>query len=469
MAVNDALCDMGVDELSGLVRQRAVSPLEIVDSLLARIEALDGELHAFVTVASDYARSRASHAEREIAAGEWRGPLHGVPFAAKDLLASGAIPSEVGMALFRGRTTPGSAAAIERMEGAGAILLGKLRQTEGTLNGYHPDDPVPVSPWAATHWPGASSSGSGIALAARMIPVALSSDTGGSIRTPSAVGGLTGLMPSMGRVSLDGAFPIEASLDRVGPMARSARDCAMALTVLAGHDPRDPYSSVDVPPDYALALEQPLTGMTIGIPYGDFGDVDPRIVAAIDACRASLELSGVRFVEVGYPVTAQALRAWVTLCMAGTAHAHRQSFADSADRYGPSLALAVRAGLALTACDVIEAAHARQVLCAAMDEAFSSVDAMLLPVLLSPAPTIADLMAGGGNMSDAYVEQARYQGAFNLTGQPSVAFPAGKTAQGMPIGIQLVGRRMEDGALLRVVHAFQQATDWHRRKPASLG
>lgn len=469
MILNDALCDIGVEELSSLVQSRDISPVEIVDSLLARIEALDGQLHAFVTVASDHARLRASRAEKEIAAGDWRGPLHGIPFAAKDLLASGDIPSEVGMPLLRGRTTPGSAAAIERMEAAGAILLGKVRQTEGTLNGYHPDDPVPVSPWAATHWPGASSSGSGIALAARMIPVALSSDTGGSIRTPCAVGGLTGLMPTMGRVSIEGAYPVEASLDRVGPMARSARDCAIALTAIAGHDRRDPYSSNEAVPDFALGLEHPPTGMTIGIPYADFGDVDPRIVAAIDACRASLESSGVRFMDVAYPVSKEALRAWVTLCMAGTAHAHWQSFAQSADRYGPALALAVRTGLALTACDMVEAAHARQELCAVMDETFSSVDAMLLPVLLSPAPTVEDLMAGGGNMSDVYVEQARYQGAFNLTGQPSLTFPAGKTSMGMPIGIQIVGRRMEEERLLRIVHAFQQSTDWHRMKPSLLG
>ena len=459
------LCAQDMSALSAMVARRELSPVEIVEACLDRVARLDGRLHAFVRVVADEARARAAEAEAEIAAGRWRGALHGLPFGAKDLLASGQIPAEVGMPLYRGRNTAAAATAIARLEAAGAILIGKLRQTEGTLSGYHPDDPLPMSPWRADHWPGASSSGSGIALAARMIPAALSSDTGGSIRTPSALCGVTGLMPSKGLVSLAGAFPVAPSLDRLGPMARSARDCAMVLNAIAGYDPLDPISSRGPAPDYLAQLDEPLPPLVVGLPSDALAGVDATILDAMEACRRTLTSLGVRFVDVAYPVADAALRAWVALCMASVAVVHEEVFKDHADGFGPALTLSIQSGQRVTTRDLIAAIDAREALDAAMDHVFGGIDALLTPVLMASAPTVQDLMASGGDMGDAYVAQARFQGPFNMTGQPSLTFPAGRTADGLPIGLQLAGRRMGEISLLRLVDAFQQETDWHRMTP----
>lgn len=461
------LHDCGLTELSELVRQREVSPVEILNAVLERIAKLDTRFNAFVTVVEERARNAAVHAEQEIAKGFRRGPLHGLPFAAKDLLASGDIPASVGMNIFRNRTTPTSATSIERLEAAGAILIGKLRQTEGTMVAYHPEDIPPVSPWNPAQWPGASSSGAGVALAARLCPATLSSDTGGSIRTPSALNGVTGLLPTWGRVSLDGAYPVAPTFDCVGPMARSAGDCALMLAAIAGYDPRDPYSLTAPVPDYSAQITQPVAGMIVGIDEHGLDGVDQRIITALENCRDVLESRGVQVKRVSYPETRAALDSWVKIALAELAFAHRETFEAYEDHYGPELHQLIKLGNEVTATDLLEASHTRIAFTRKMEILFEDMDAMLIPALSHPAPLLNEIKAVG-DFRETYLDQARYQGVFNLSGQPTITFPAGLTESGSPVGLQLAGHGLGESTLLRLVHGFQQVTDWHSIKPTGL-
>ena len=239
----------------------------------------------------------------------------------------------------------------------------------------------------------------------------------------------------------------------------------MVLNAIAGFDPLDPISSRAPAPDYLAQLDEPMPPLVVGMPSDALAGVDGTILEAMEACRRTLTPLGVSFVDVAYPVADAALRAWVALCMANVAVVHEKLFKDHADGFGPALALSIRSGQRVTTRDLIAAIDAREALDAAMDHVFGGIDALLTPVLMASAPTVQDLMASGGDMGDAYVAQARFQGPFNMTGQPSLTFPVGRTADGLPIGLQLVGRRMGEISLLRLVDAFQRETDWHRMTP----
>jgi amidase len=453
--------------LSRELRERRLSAVEATTASLARIHALQGKLRAFVTVTEEQALTRARAADEDLARGLWRGPLHGIPIALKDLLWMKGIPTTAGMPLHAGARPDANATVVDCLEAAGAVLLGKLALTEGAVGDHHPDIDPPLNPWDDAAWPGASSSGSGVAVAAGLCFAALGTDTGGSIRFPSAANGVTGLRPTWGRVSRHGLFPLSEVMDCVGPMARSAADAALVLAAIAGPDARDPTACREPVPDYAALATTGLESLRLGIDSAVLRRVDESTAAAIADGVSAFAAHGARIAESPLPDFAAAVRAWRILCSAGAARTHRVTFAGHRDAFGPSLRAVIEFGHDLTAVDVDQALADRERFRGKMRAVFAEVDVVLLPVQAMASPTIAEMRAASA-APDWREQLLRYVAPFALTGQPVLTLPCGATAAGRPIGLQLVGRPMQEATLLQAGHAFQRATDWHCRRPANL-
>jgi amidase len=453
--------------LSRAIRARRLSAVELTTALLARIRSLDGKLRSFVTVTNELALAQARAADEEIAVGRWRGPLHGVPIAVKDLLWTKGIPTTAGMPIHADFRPPADATVISRLAAAGAVLLGKLGLTEGAVGDHHPDIPPPVNPWDETAWPGASSSGSGVAVASGLCVAALGTDTGGSIRFPSAANGVTGLKPSWGRVSRHGLFPLSDLMDCVGPMARSAADAALMLAVLAGADANDPTASREPVPDYAALASTGITNLRLGLDPAVLKTVDAPTAAAIDYALTDFGAQGARIVHKKLPDLEGAVRAWRIVCSAGAARAHRDTFAEHREAFGPSLRAVIEHGHTLTPMEIDQALSDREWFRGKMFDYFDDVDVLLLPVQAMAAPTIAEMRAAS-YASDWRERLLRYVAPFALTGQPVLVLPCGATIAGRPIGLQLISQPMQETLILRAGHAYQSVTDWHHRRPEGL-
>jgi len=453
-----------VSAMSEALHARRIGAADLIEMFLDRISALDGELGAFAAIIPDEARAAARRADSALADGHWRGPLHGIPFGVKDLIATADLPTEVGMPILRGRQTGYDATSVARLRDAGAILIGKLNQTEGTFGGYHPGAVLPINPWNPALWPGASSSGPAVAIAARLCPIALASDTGGSIRAPAAACGITGLMPSQGRVSRYGAFPLAPTLDRIGPFATSALDCAHVLKAIAGSDPADPATLHEAVPDYAAQLGSGLRGLRLGFDEDILNDSDPDIGNAIEDGLAWFDRAGIRIVPCKMPEARSALEGWVDIVATGAADAHRDFYRGNEARYGKELAELVELGMATTGTAMSRAISRQLELTSEMTNLHRDFDAMLVPVSLRQTPTVK-AFAERPDIRQSYPAGGQFTGIYSLTGQPTITFPAGFTAAGAPIGLQLAGTHFAEQTLLHLVHRFQQATDWHLRVP----
>ena len=437
---------------------------DLIELFLDRISAIDGRLGAFAAINPEDARAAARRADKALVAGQWSGPLHGIPFGVKDLIATADLPTEVGMPILRSRQTGYDATSVTRLRGSGAILIGKLTQTEGTFGGYHPDAVIPTNPWNPALWPGASSSGPAVAVAARLCPIALASDTGGSIRAPAAACGITGLMPSQGRVSRHGAFPLAPTLDRIGPFATSALDCAHVLRAIAGVDPADPAALDEPVPDYASQLGTGLRGLRLGFDEGILDDCDPEIGSAIDNMLTWFDNAGMRIFPCKIPESRPALEGWVDIVAAGAAEAHREFYRGNEGRYGKELAGLVELGMRTSATAISRAVSRQLDLTGAMTNLHREIDAMLVPVSLRQTPTVKSYAERPG-IRQSYPAGGQFTGIYSLTGQPTITFPTGFTAASSPIGLQLAGAHFAEPTLLHLVHKFQQATDWHLRVP----
>lgn len=452
-------------DVSERIRRRELSPVAVLEATLGRIARLDGAARSFVTVLADRARAAAVRAEAEIAAGLWRGPLHGVPLAVKDLCATSFAPTTGGMPM-RGNTVPDhDATVVRRLEDAGAVIVGKLKMTEGAYTSHHPDDPGPVNPWGAGHWVGSSSTGSGVATALGLCFGSLGSDTGGSIRFPSATCGLTGIKPTWGRVSRHGILPLAASLDHIGPMARSAADAAAILGVIAGADPDDPTAIQDSVPDYLAALRQGVRGVTIGVDraYNETG-IDREVTAAVRAAEGVLAALGATIREVEIPPTEALLRDWIPFCAVETAIAHQADYPGRADEYGPDLAQLIEHGRRLTAIEFGAFMHERLEFTGRLLALFQGVDLLLMPTMPVPVPSLAR-MAEYGQDDTVLLRMLRFTAPFNFAGNPTITLPCGVDAAGLPLSLQLVGPPVSEALLCRAGHAFQSRTDWHSRRP----
>lgn len=461
----DDLHYLSLVDVAQRIRVGALSPVALTRALLDRIGKLDGTLKSYATVTADLALKQAQQAEAEIARGAYRGPLHGVPIAVKDLCYTTGVPTAAGMAIHAAFKPNHDSTVVARFAEAGAVLLGKLQLTEGAFADHHPSITPPVNPWHKDHWSGASSSGSGVATAAGLCYASLGSDTGGSIRFPSAANGVTGLKPTWGRVSRYGVFALAESLDHIGPMTRSAADAAAVLGVIAGADPNDPTARQEPVPNYLAGLERGIRGVRIGVDRAfNRAGVDKDMVNVVEDAIAVLAGLGAEIREVKFPSPDEAVKVWLPLCAVETAVAHEATFPKQADRYGPALRGIIEMGRSLSGFDLTKIGITREAFRGQVAAFFRDVDLLAIPAQYAASPTTAT-MATLGQDEKALEMLLRFTSPFDMTGSPTITLPGGFTTKGLPIAFQLVSRHMEEDLLLRSGHAFQLATDWHKRRP----
>jgi amidase len=450
------------EELAGLFRAGRCSPVEATGAILRRVGEVDPKLRAFARLDAKGARAAARRAEEEMRRGVDRGPLHGVPVAVKELFAVRGLPFAAGTAVLRDRIAEEDAAAIARLRAAGAVLLGTLAMTEGAYVAYHPTVTPPRNPWNPDRWSGISSSGSGAATAAGLCFGSLGSDTGGSIRFPSAANGVVGLKPTYGRVPLSGVFLLSASLDHVGPIARSVHDAAVMLGIIAGFDRGDATSLRAPVPDYLADLEGGVRGVRIGVDehYARAG-LCAEVVDPILASTAIFEAAGAQIRAVRTPRWEEGIRDWAAICCAEVAVAHHGLFPERRADYGPELALFIEAGRALPAFDYARSLESKRRFAIEVEKLFDEIDLVLCPTLGIATP------AASPDWSDAAVSAGlvRFTIPFNLSGSPTLSLPCGFAADGMPLSLQLVGRHLDEALLLRAGRLFERETVWHERHP----
>jgi amidase len=457
----EALHDLSLAEASQRIQAGALSPVELTEALLARIASLQPRLRAFARITPERALDDARRAGEEIARGQRRGPLHGVPIALKDLVDTAGIATEAGMKALAGRVPDEDSTVAARLREAGAVLLGKLAMTEGAGSHHHPELEPPLNPWSPDHWTGVSSSGSGVAVAAGLCLGAIGSDTGGSIRFPSAACSVTGLKPSWGRVSRHGIFPLAPSLDHVGPMAGSAADCALLLAAIAGPDPSDPTALAAPADDYAGALDRGIEGVTIGVDRDwCLAGVHPEIAAAFEAALQALAGAGGRLREIEMPDSRALASGWIPACAVEAALAHESLFRDREEDYGPALGALIRIGSSLPAVEYARIGEARRIVGARLGAMFGEAALIATPALPMPVPSLAE----ADRIADP-AQVLRFTALWNFAGNPTLSLPCGFDSAGLPIGFQLVGPALGEAALLAAGAAFQRATDWHRFRP----
>lgn len=453
-------------EVGRLIRSGAVSSLEVTQAQLARIERLDGALASYAIVMAEKALDDACQADAQRARNESRGPLHGVPVGVKDLCWTAGVPTAAGMAIHKDFRPAVDGTVVRRLREAGAVILGKLQMTESAYSDHHPLFAMPVNPWNALHWPGVSSSGSGVATAAGLCYGAIGTDTGGSIRFPSAANGLTGMKPTWGRVSRYGAFELAASLDHVGTMARSAADAAAMLGAIAGADANDPTASLAPVPDYLAGISRGIGGLRIGIdPRWTTEGVDAPTQKVLAGAIEGLQSLGGEIREIVFPDPSHAIADWFPLCAIEAAVVHESTYPARSKAYGSSLANLLELGLAQKGTDYQKILLRRMDFSGRVRALFEHIDLLLVPATGVASPTVARLADLG---ADAELTSAllRYTSPFDMTGSPTITLPGGATDSGMPVAFQLVGRHFDEALLLRAGHAFQQITEWHRRHPA---
>ncbi len=452
-------------ETAARIKAGEVTSLAVTEAMLDRIAALEPKLGSYATVTPDLARSQAKAADAEIAAGKSRGPLHGVPIAVKDLCFTRGIPTGCGTTILADWIPEYDATVVQRLRDAGSVLLGKLQMTEGAFADHHPKISAPKNAWNPAHWPGVSSSGSGVATAAGLCYGSLGSDTGGSIRFPSAANGITGIKPTWGRVSRYGVFPLSHSMDHIGPMTRSVGDAAAMLGVIAGHDPNDPTSLLAPVPNYLAELGQSIKGVRIGIDRRfNTDDVDAEVIASIDAAEKVLRGLGADIREIQFPPVDEIVAGWSPFCGVETAIAHEATYPARAAEYGDTLKGLIDLGRGLGAMDLGKILLARQAFAGRLAAVFQQVDLILLPAQNIASPTVAQ-MATLNTDPSKLLALLRYTAPLDMSGTPTISLPCGFTAAGMPLGLQLAGGPLTEGLLCRAGHAYQQATDWHKRHP----
>jgi amidase len=452
-------------ELARRLRAKALSPVEVTEAMLRRIERRDGKLRSYALATAELALKQAKKAEAELMRGRVRGPLHGVPVALKDLCYTRGVVTAAGTKVHAKFKPRFDATVTQRLAEAGAVLLGKLKMTEGAFSEHHPEVAPPLNPWHAAHWTGVSSSGSGVATAAGLCFASLGSDTGGSIRFPSAANGVTGLKPTWGRVSRHGVFDLAPSLDHVGPMCRSAADCAAVLGVIAGADGEDP-TAVPLPvPNYLAGLERPVRGLRIGVdPAYNSNGVDDAMRRTAKDAEAVLRELGAEIRRVRFPDPDQVTREWVSHCAVECATAHAATYPKRKDDYGPALGALIEHGRSLTAMDYQRLLQTRRAFSGRVAALFEDIDLLLIPAMWHASPS-NDEIAALRRDPDGRQSLLRFSAPFDYSGSPALTLPSGFTEAGMPIAVQLVGRHFEEDVVLRAGHAFQRATDWHRRHP----
>jgi aspartyl-tRNA(Asn)/glutamyl-tRNA(Gln) amidotransferase subunit A len=462
--------DWTVQTLARAIASRKISPVEATQACLTRIERHDGRLRAFITLDAEGALATARAREAELVAGQSRGPLHGVPLAYKDLCHVPGLPTSCGTRTPEYFVSPIECTAVARLREAGAVTLGKLNMTELALgpfgdNAHHGDV---QNPWKPGHCAGGSSSGSAAAVAAGFALAALGSDTGGSIRLPAACCGVVGLKPTYGRVSRAGAMPLSWSLDHLGPLTRTVADAAALLALVAGHDPRDATSSQRGVPFYERLLESPITGLRVGVPENYYFDgITQEIEVGVRAAVRVLEELGANAAPVGLPDPRLLVDVCNVIARSESATVHARLVRERPHEVQPAVRLRLETGFNISAHDYLQALRLRaRITRDFVREVFGEVDTLVVPVIPEPAPALETATAGPADEVVARMGRfSRFTRPFNGLGLPALALPCGFSADGRPLALQIVGRPFDEATVLRVGHAYQQATAWHRERP----
>ena len=457
---DDATFYAGIRELGERFRRRALSPVELATDLLRRIERVDKTLNSYVTVTAERALSDARAAEAALGRGD-AGPLAGIPIAYKDLYATRGILTTAGSALLADWVPAEDCTCVTRLQQAGMVMLGKLITHEFAFGIQFPGHRfLPArNPWNPAHIPGGSSSGSGAALAAGLTVGSLGSDTGGSIRGPASFCGIAGLKPTYGRVSRAGVVTLSWTLDHTGPMARSVEDCAYMLQALAGYDPADPASSREPVADYLAGIGGGVKGLRVGVPRAYFfEDTTDEVKAAFEQAMTTLRGLGASVRDVEIP-SIHAAPAFMTIMLTEAFSYHERDLRERPQLYGEVLREKLMAGGLFRAEEYVQAQRLRARLCADTAAVLREVDVLATPTSPAPAPTFATVL-------DPNFPFARSNMApFNMTGLPTLALPCGFSSTGLPLSLQLAGRPFDEATVLRAGHAYEQATEWHRRRP----
>jgi aspartyl-tRNA(Asn)/glutamyl-tRNA(Gln) amidotransferase subunit A len=469
---SSTVTDWTVHTLARAIASRKISPVEATQECLARIERHDGRIRAFITVDAEGALAAARAREDELIAGLARGPLHGVPLAYKDLCHVPGLPTSCGTKTPDYFTSPSECTAVARLRAAGAVTLGKLNMTELALgpfgdNAHHGDVQNPYKPG---HCAGGSSSGSAAAVAAGFALAALGSDTGGSIRLPAACCGVVGLKPTYGRVSRAGAMPLSWSLDHLGPLTRTVADAAALLGIIAGHDPRDGTSSRRGVPYYERLLESPIAGRRLGVPENYYFErIAEEMESAVRAAIRVLEGLGARVEPVRLPDPQPLVDVCNVIARAESATVHARLVRERPHEVQPTVRLRLETGFHISAYDYLQALRLRARFARDfVQEVFGEVDALVVPAIPEPAPALETAKAGAADEVVARMGRfSRLTRPFNGLGLPVLALPCGFSVDGRPLALQIVGRPFDEATVLRVGHAYEQATEWHLRRPDS--
>ena len=462
---------LSLTEVAKAIAQKRFSSREATQSCLDRIALWQPRLNAFMEIGAEAALAAADAADATLAKGNRHGALHGVPLAHKDMYYEAGKVVTCGSRIRRDFVATVTSTALQRLKDAGAIRLGSLQMAEFAYGptGHNAHYGAVHNPWNVDHITGGSSSGSGSAVAARLTFAALGSDTGGSIRMPAHFCGVTGLKTTYGRISRAGAMPLSQSLDTVGPLARSAEDCALLLGLMAGADPEDPTAVAGPVPDYMAATRDQIKGLSIGVPttfYVD--DLDPEVAGILDQTIAVLKGEGASIVEVELPDQRQLTAACQLVLAVEAAAFHKRWLIERPQDYGPQVLMRLQNGLAIPGVSYLEAMRWRGPALAAHLAAVAGVDAVIAPVAPVAAPTIAESDVGNSPDAEAVIQRlTRFTRPINYLGLPSLALPTGFTRGGLPVAMQLIGRSFDEAMLLRVGAAFQRATDFHDRVPKS--
>ncbi|MBN2325009.1 MAG: Asp-tRNA(Asn)/Glu-tRNA(Gln) amidotransferase subunit GatA [Spirochaetes bacterium] len=466
---SDEIYFLSITEASKLIADKQLSPVDVVTAHLKRIAQTDDTLNSFITLLSEESMEAAYKAEQDIMSGIYRGPLHGIPIGLKDLFFTKGVRTTAGSKILQDFVPAYDATVTEKMKEAGAIIMGKLQMHEFAYGstGENPHYGPACNPWDIERVTGGSSSGSGSAVASGQCMGALGTDTGGSVRIPSSLCGIVGLKPSFGRVSRYGVYPLSWSLDTVGPMTRIVQDAALILNIIAGYDSRDTSSANRPVGDYTAVLGQDVKGLLIGIPQDFFFEIiDPEVKEAVYRAARVLEELGASVDEVSIPVLEHSLSISSNIQLTEAAEIHLDQLRESANDLSTDVRAKLEIGALIPGTEYIKAQRARRFFNRKMAEAMQKFDVLLAPTEPIGAPKFGEMTvrAGSGKEHNPSL-LSRLTRPFNICGLPAISVPCGFTSSGLPIGMQLAGRLFDEATVLRVAHAYEQATDWHTKRP----
>ena len=466
---DEDLTQLTVAQLGPRIQRGEISPVEVAEAFLRRIDGLEPRLNAFITRVDEDALQAAREAEAEILRGDYRGPFHGIPVGLKDLFWTKGVRTTSGSLIDGDFVPPEDSAVASLMKAAGAYCIGKLHMPEYAFDGTglnHHYGPA-RNPWDLTRLAGGSSSGPGVAVASGEVPIALGTDTGGSVRVPSALCGITGLKPTFGLISRFGVTPLSWSMDHVGPMARTVRDAALALNMLAGHDPRDQGSAQTPSQDYLVGLDGGMQGVRVGVPQQFIWDImDSEVEQAFRAALAQMESLGARIQEISGPDLGLINAAGSVVQTAEAATIYRSRVLDQGQRFDPVIRQRIESGLFISAEAYLHAQRVRAKLSGGLLKVLERVDLLATPTTAIAAPDIAQERVTISGQ-DVPIREAllRITRVFSTVGLPAISVPCGFTKGGLPIGLQLVAGPFSESLLLRVAQAYQGSTTWHLSRP----